>query len=200
MGVFPILAYLGGRWLSEISDGKAARVLALSVTIVAVNWLGWIPLKAAALIAAPLEPVQSVSGMMRRRLRDVRPRSDLARFVGELIRGPEGYIEPAAAAIKAGGGGTLFSDADNLSLMFAAGTAPIYPDELTDRKPDWILPSPWLRLEPRTESAVMALIADGYYEAVPLTAPRLLWQNNPDPLFRDFGPQAGPRPFFRRHR
>ena len=40
----------------------------------------------------------------------------------------------------------------------------------------------------------------GEYEPVPVPAPRLLWQNNPDPLFRDFAPKPGPLALFRRRR
>ena len=198
MGIFPVLAYLGGCWLSEADGGRAGVTLSLSACLLATNWLGWIPLKAAALIAAPSGPAQSVSGMMRQRLRDVKPRSDLARLAGELIRGPQGYIEHAAAAIKAGGGGTVFSDADNLSLMFAAGVMPVYADELANLKPHWLLPSPWLRLDSQTEIEVSALARSGFYEVVPIQAPRLMWQNNPDPLFRDFEPEFGPLPLFHR--
>jgi hypothetical protein len=165
-----------------------------------VNWAGWLPLKAAAIIGAPAEPVASVSGMMRQRLRDVRPRSDLARFLGELGRGPEGYIEHAAQAIKAGGGETAYSDADDLSLMFAAGVKPIQRDELSFLMPDWLLISPWLRLDPQASIEMSSLAMGGAYEPVPVLAPRLLWQNNPDPLFRDFAPKSGPLALFHRRR
>ncbi len=198
MGVLPLLAYLGGRWISELVSGRAVPALALAALLAVVNWAGWLPLKAAAFLGAPAEPVVSVSGMMRQRLRDVRPRSDLARFLGELARGPEGYIESATRAIKAQGGETAYSDADNLSLMFATGLKPVYRDELPYLKPDWLLPSPWLRLDPQTSIEVSALATSGAYEAVPVPAPRLLWQNNPDPLFRDFAPKSGPLPLFRR--
>ncbi len=200
MGVLPVLAYLGGRWISELAGGRAAPALGLAAALVAVNWAGWLPLKAAAMFSAPAEPVESVSGMMRQRLRDVRPRSDLARFLGEIRRGPEGYIERAARTIKAEGGKTAYSDADNLSLMFAAGVKPIYEDELSFVKPDWILPSPWLRLDPQALIKVSALASSGAYEAVPVSAPLLMWQNNPDPLFRDFSPRIGTLPLFRRKR
>ncbi|MCR4296908.1 MAG: glycosyltransferase family 39 protein [Elusimicrobia bacterium] len=198
MGALPALAYLGGRWISELAGGRAAPALALAAALAAVNWAGWLPLKAAALIGGPAEPVVSVSGMMRQRLRDARPRSDLARFLGELVRGPEGYIEAAARAVKAGGGETAFSDADNLSLLFAAGVKPVYKDELDYLKPDWLLLSPWLRLDPQASIELAALAAE--YEPVPVPAPRLLWQNNPDPLFRDFSPKIGPLALFRRRR
>jgi hypothetical protein len=200
MGVLPPLAYLAGCWITELADGRAAAALALSVCLLAANWLAWAPLKAAALVAAPSAPVQSVSGMMRQRLRDVTPRSDLARFIGELARGPEGYIERAAAAIKAGGGGTVFADADGLSLMFAAGATPIYPAELPRLKPDWLMPSPWLGLDRQKEIEVTALVTGGLYEPVSVEAPRLLWQNNPDPLFHEFEPKRGLLPLFRRRR
>lgn len=196
MGALPALAYLGGRWIAELAGGKAAPALALAAALAATNWAGWLPLRAAALLAAPAEPVVSVSGMMRQRLRDAGPRSDLMRFLGELGRGPQGYIEAAARAIKASGGETAFSDADNLSLMFAAGVKPVYKDELNSRKPDWLLLSPWLRLDPQASLELSALAAT--YEPVPVPAPRLLWQNNPDPLFRDFSPKTGPLALFRR--
>jgi hypothetical protein len=157
-------------------------------------------LRAAASIAAPGAPAESVSGMMRQRLRDARPRSDLARFLAELGRGPMGYIEPAIAAIAAGGGGTAYSDEDNLALLFAAGVKPIYVWEMPALRPDWILASPWLRLDPQASAAVLTLLSRGDYEAVPVSAPLLLWQNNPDPLFRDFSPRMGPLALFRRKR
>lgn len=198
MGVFPVLAYLAGRWISELADGRAKRAFALAGLLVAVNWAGWLPLKAAALISAPAEPVESVSGMMRQRLRDVRPRSDLLNFLGELWRGPQGYIELAARVIKAEGGETAYSDADNLSLMFAAGVKPVYLKELSSIKPDWVLISPWLRLDPQASIELAALVTSGWYSPVTAPAPRLLWQNNPDPLFRDFSPKSGPLALFRR--
>lgn len=200
MGVFPVLAYLGGRWISELAGGRGAPALGLAAALTAVNWAGWLPLQAAAIISAPAEPAASVSGMIRQRLRDSSPRSDLARFLAELGRGPEGYIERAARIIKAEGGGAAFSDADNLSLMFAAGVKPVYKEELSFRKPDWLLLSPWLRLDPQALSAVSALVSSGAYEPIPAPAPLLLWQNNPDPLFRDFFPRTGTLPLFRRKR
>ncbi|MBI4061097.1 MAG: glycosyltransferase family 39 protein [Elusimicrobia bacterium] len=200
MGALPVLAYLGGLWISELAGGRAAPALGLAAAMSAANWAGWLPLKAAALIGAPARPAESVSGMMRRRLRDARLRSDLARFFGELWRGPEGYVESAARAIKAAGGATVYSDADNLSLMFAAGVKPVYADELARLKPDWLLLSPWLRLDPEASGAVAALVSGGGYEAVPIEAPLLLWQNNPDPLFRDFFPRTGALPLLRRKR
>ncbi|MEQ1919312.1 MAG: hypothetical protein ABL955_08945, partial [Elusimicrobiota bacterium] len=200
MGALPVLAYLSGRWIAELVGGRAAPALGLAVALTVVNWAGWLPLRAASAIGAPDAPVESVSGMMRQRLRDAGPRSDLVRFIGELGRGPEGYIEAAARAIKEGGGTTAYSDADNLSLMFAAGVAPIYKDELPALKPDWLLLSPWLRLDPQAALELTALAASGAYEAVPVPAPRLMWQNNPDPLFRDFAPRTGPLALFRRRR
>ncbi len=200
MGALPVLAYLSGRWIAELADGRAARALALAGALAAVNWAGWLPLKAASLLAAPAQPVASVSGMMRQRLRDARPRSDLARFLGEVARGPEGYIESVARAIKAEGGETAYSDADNLSLMFAAGVKPVYRDELGFLKPDWLLISPWLRLDPQATIELAALATGGAYAPVSAPAPLLMWQNNPDPLFRDFTPRIGVLPLFRRRR
>lgn len=200
MGALPALAYLAGRWISELAGGRAAPALALAAACAAVNWAGWLPLKAAALVAAPAEPVASVSGMMRQRLRDAGPRSDLARFLGELARGPEGYIEAVALAVRESGGETAYSDADNLSLMFAAGLKPVYREELEFLKPDWLLISPWLRLDPQASIELAALATSPAYEPVLVSAPRLLWQNNPDPLFRDFAPKAGPLALFRRRR
>lgn len=200
MGVLPVLAYLAGRWIAELANGRAAPALGLAAALAALNWAGWLPMQAASLISAPAQPVATVSGMMRQRLRDARPRCDLARFIGEIARGPEGYIESAARAIKAAGGETAYSDADNLSLMFAAGVKPVYLDELAFLKPDWLLVSPWLRLDPQASIEVAALATGGAYVPVPVTAPRLLWQNNPDPLFRDFSPRTGPLSLFRRRR
>ncbi|MDD5305382.1 MAG: hypothetical protein PHS14_19970, partial [Elusimicrobia bacterium] len=200
MGALPVLAYLAGGWISELAEGRAAFALGLAGALAALNWAGWLPLKAAGLLGAPAEPVASVSGMMRQRLRDARPRCDLARFVAELGRGPEGYIEYAARVIKAQGGETAYSDADNLSLMFAAGVKPIYRDELSFLKPDWLLLSPWLRLDPQASIELEALASGGGYEPVFVPAPRLMWQNNPDPLFRDFAPKPGPLALFRRRR
>ncbi|PIR15294.1 MAG: hypothetical protein COV48_15155, partial [Elusimicrobia bacterium CG11_big_fil_rev_8_21_14_0_20_64_6] len=198
MGVLPVTAYLGGLWISEVAGGRAAASLGLAVAFMAANWAGCLPLKAAAFIGAPSAPAESVSGMMRRRLRDVRPRSDLGRFLGELRRGPQGYIERAAGVIRERGGGTVYSDADSLSLMFAAGVSPVARDELDFIKPNWILISPWLRLNEQASIEVAALVTSGAYAAVPVSAPMLLWQNNPDPLFRDFSPKSGPLPLFQR--
>ncbi|MCM2303563.1 MAG: glycosyltransferase family 39 protein [Elusimicrobia bacterium] len=200
MGALPALAYLGGRWIAELAGGRRAAALALAAFLAAANWAGWLPSKAAALVAAPAAPAASVSGMMRQRLRDAGPRSDLARFLGELARGPEGYVEAVARAVKESGGETAFSDADNLSLMFAAGVKPVYKEELDFLKPDWLLISPWLRLDQQASVELAALATSAAYEPVPVSAPRLLWQNNPDPLFRDFAPKPGPLALFRRRR
>ncbi|MBI5247696.1 MAG: glycosyltransferase family 39 protein [Elusimicrobia bacterium] len=187
MGALPVCAILAGTWISELANGKRTPAYVMALALAGVTFGGFFPRS---------EPAPTVSGMMRQRLRDVRPRSDLARFLGELARGPRGYIEPAAEAIKAGGGGTVFSDSDQLSLMFAAGVRPVYKDELASVKPDWLLLSPWLRLDGQALLAVSALAAE--YEPVPVTGPVLLWQNNPDPLFRDFAPKRGPLPLLRR--
>lgn len=200
MGVLPVLAYLGGRWVSELTPGRVLPALGLAGALVVVNWAALLPLKAAAWLAAPAQPVPTVSGMMRQRLRDVAPRSDLARTVAEIARGPLGYVEAASAAIKAGGGGTAYSDEDNLSLMFAAGVTPVYKDELAFLKPDWLLLSPWLQLDPQAAVELAALVQSSAYEPVPVFAPRLLWQNNPDPLFRDFSPRTAPLALFHRRR
>lgn len=198
MGVFPVFAFLGGQWISELANGKRIPALSMAVLFVGCNLAGWIPQAAAKLVGAPTQPALSVSGMMRQRLRDARPRSDLARYAGELARGPRGYIEDAVAEIKTRGGSTAFSDADNLSLLFAAGVKPVYKDELATAKPDWLLLSPWLRLDGQALLAVSALASGGAYEAVPVPAPVLAWQNNPDPLFRDFAPKTAPLALFRR--
>lgn len=195
----PALAYLGGRWLSEACGGSPAAVAA-AVLVCASTVPGALALKAATAVGGPKAPAESVSGMMRARLRDVGFRSDLARFAAETARGAAGYVEPAAAAIRAGGGGTLYSDADNLSLLFAAKATPIYADELAYVKPDWVLLSPWLKLDAKAATAAADLLAGGHYEPAGVVAPRLLWQNNPDPLVRDFAPVSGPLPLFRRRR
>jgi len=198
MGALPALAYLAGRWISELADGRKAFALSMSVFFAALNWAGWLPVRAAAALAGPAAPAESVSGMMRQRLRDIGPRCDLGRFLRELARGPEGYIEPAAAAIKAGGGKTAYSDADNLSLLFAAGVSPVYRDELAAVKPDWLLLSPWLALDPQASVELASLAASAAYEPANVAGPQLLWQNNPDPLFRNFSPKTGPLALFRR--
>jgi hypothetical protein len=74
----------------------------------------------------------------------------------------------------------------------------MYPDEFKTGEPDWILPSPWLSLTPDLAARVRELASSGRYEAVLVDAPRLLWQNNPDPLFRDESPRRGPLPLFHR--
>lgn len=198
MGLLPALAYLSGRALSRLAGGRARAVAALTAFALASNAASLLPLKAAQALAAPAAPADSVSGMMRARLRDLPPRSDLARVAAEVLRGAEGYVEPVAAAIRAGGGATFFSDADALSLMCVTTLRPVYPDELASAEPDWILPSPWLRLSPADAARVAALAASGRYEAVPVEGPLLLWQNNPDPLVRDFSPRRGPLPLLRR--
>ena len=187
MGALPACAVLAGTWIAELSNGKRIPGLVMAILLCSVTLGGFY---------SAAEPAPTVSGMMRQRLRDVRPRSDLLRFLGELARGPRGYIEPAAEAIKAGGGGSAFSDSDQLSLMFAAGTKPVYKDELSTIKPDWLLLSPWLRLDGQALLAVTALAPS--YAPVEASGPLLLWQNNPDPLFRDFSPKDGPLPLLRR--
>ena len=191
-GLLPPVAYLVARSLSALGRGRPAAVAGLVVLAGASNLMFLAPLKAAESIGAPGAPSESVSGMMRQRLRDLRVRSDLASFAGEAARGPEGYVEGAAAAMRAGAGSSFFSDADSLSLMFATTRRPVYPDEFKTSEPDWILPSPWLRLTPDLEARVNELAASGRYEGVDVSAPRLLWQNNPDPLFRDFSAKRGP--------
>jgi hypothetical protein len=191
-GLLPPVAYLVARSLSTLGRGRPAAVAGLVVLAVASNILFLAPLKAAQALAAPETPAASVSGMMRQRLRDLPARSDLAGFAGEAWRGPEGYVDEASAVMRAGAGATFFSDADSLSLMFATTLRPVWPDEFKTAEPDWILPSPWLRLTPDLEARVKELAASGRYEQVDVSAPRLLWQNNPDPLFRDFSPQRGP--------
>ena len=191
-GLLPPVAYLVARSLSALGRGRPAAVAGLVVLAAASNILFLAPLKAAQALAAPETPAASVSGMMRQRLRDLPARSDLAGFAGEALRGPEGYVDEASAAMRAGAGATFFSDADSLSLMFATTLRPIWPDEFKTAEPDWILPSPWLKLTPELEARVKELAASGRYEQVDVSAPRLLWQNNPDPLFRDFSPQRGP--------
>lgn len=197
-GVLPAAAYLTARALSALGRGRPAVVAALVVLCASSNLVFLAPLKAAQVFAAPAEPAPSVSGMMRQRLRDLRPRSDLRSFVRGA--GEEGYVEAAAAAMKAGGGATFFSDADALSLMFAARLRPVYPDEFKSVEPDWILPSPWLSFMPEAAARARELASSGRYEAVLVSAPRLMWQNNPDPLFRDLSPRRGPLPLFRRRR
>ncbi|HEX4046836.1 MAG TPA: hypothetical protein VH309_03335 [Elusimicrobiota bacterium] len=197
-GVLAPAAYLVARSLSALGRGRPAAVAALAALAAATNLLYVAPLKAAQALAGPSFPAQSVSGMMRQRLRDLPARSGLASFAGETWRGPDGYVDAAAAAMRAGGGATFFSDADSLSLMFATPLRPVYPDEFKTFEPDWILPSPWLRLTPELEARVDALAASGRYRRVDVSAPRLLWQNNPDPLFRDFFPSRGPLLLLRR--
>ncbi len=129
--------------------------------------------------------------MMRQRLRDLKPRSDLARFVLETFP-PEGAISrPPPRDERRRRDGVNFSDADGLSLMFATPLRPMYPDEFKTAEPDWILPSPWLGLSPDLDARVRVLVASGRYEQVSIEAPQLSWQNNPDPLFRDFSPYRG---------
>ncbi len=197
-GVLPAVAYLVARGLSSLGRGRPAAVAALVALAVSSNLLSWAPLKAAQAFAAPDAPAESVSGMMRARLRDLGARSDLLSFARETARGPRGYLEAAVAAMSGGGGETYFSDADELALMFAVPLRPIYPDELRAAEPDWILPSPWLGLSPTEAARVGDLVGSGRYEPVAVDAPRLLWQNNPDPLMRDFSPVVGPLALYRR--
>lgn len=196
-GLIPVLAYLVARGFSSLARGRAPVVAGLVVVAVAGNLFFVGPLKIAQALA-PAGPAASVSGMMRQRLRDLPLRSDLGGFAAELFRGPEGYIERAAAVLRAGGGRDFFSDADDLSLMFATGLTPVTPKDFMTKEPDWLMPSPWLRLSPELDARMRALISSGRYERMVVDAPRLLWQNNPDPLFHDFVPKRGPLPLFRR--
>jgi len=196
-GLLPVSAYLVARGFSSLARGRAPVVAGLVVIAVAGNLFFVGPLKAAQAVASA-EPAASVSGMMRQRLRDLPPRSDLLRFMSEVFHGSEGYIEAAAAAMKAGGGKDFFSDADDLSLMFSTWLRPVTPEEFKTHEPDWLMPSPWIRLTPELEARASALISSGRYEPVAVDAPRLMWQNNPDPLFRDFAPKRGALPLLRR--
>jgi hypothetical protein len=197
-GLLPALAYLVARALSSLGRGRPAAVAALVILAVSCNLFFLAPLKAAQALGGAGVPAPSVSGMMRQRLRDLPPRSDLGRFCAEARRGAEGYVEAAAAAMKAGGGATFFSDADALPLLFATGLRPVYPDEFESSEPDWILPSPWIMLTSDLARRVSVLAASGRYDRADVDAPRLLWQNNPDPLFRDPAPMRGPLPLWRR--
>ncbi len=197
-GILPAAAYLSARSLSALARGRAWAVALLVVLTVSSNFFFIAPLKLAQVVGGADGPADSVSGMMRQRLRDIPLRSDLARFTGESLRGPQGYLEAAVAAIRAGGGKTFFSDADELPLMFATGLTPMYPAEFLTAEPDWILPSPWLQLTPDLARRVAALAASGRYESAAVDAPRLMWQNNPDPLFRDFSPARAPLPLLHR--
>jgi hypothetical protein len=197
-GLLPAVAYLSARSLSSLGRGRPVFISVLVALTLTSNLFFLAPLKAAQALGAPAAPAPSVSGMMRQRLRDLPARSDLARLAAETFHGPEGYVEAAAAAVKKGGGATFFSDADELPLLFATGLRPMYPDELKNAEPDWILPSPWLRLTPELDARVGELVRSGRYAPAPVDAPRLLWQNNPDPLFRDFAPSRGPLPLWRR--
>lgn len=197
-GLLPLAAYLAARELSAAARGRAGAAAALAAATVSCNALFLLPLKAAQLVGAPAAPAESVSGMMRARLRDLPLRSGLWLTARELVRGPEGFVEGAAAALRSGGGKTFFADDEALSLMFATGLRPVYPREFLSSEPDWILPSPWLSLEPETAARVRALAASGRYELYPFVGPRLLWQNNPDPLEHDFSPAYGLIPLMRR--
>lgn len=196
-GLLPPLAYLVARGFSSLACGRAPVMAGLVAAAVGGNLFFLAPLKAAQACSASAVAAESVSGMMRRRLRDLPARSDLGLFAAEVFRGPRGYIEAAAAALKSGGE-TFFSDADALSLMFAARLRPVYPDEFKTAEPDWLMPSAWIRLCVQQDSRVGELLAAGRYEPVAVDAPRLLWQNNPDPLFHDFAPRRGLLPLFRR--
>lgn len=195
-GILPFLAYLSGRWLADVSGGRVILTGVLVAAAAGTNLFSVLPLRAAGFLGAPDAPAESVSGMMRQRLRDAGPRSDLFRFIKETRAGARGYVEAAAAGMTPGE--TVFADADNLSLMFAARVVPVYPVELVHLKPQWLMPSPWLALDPAVKTAVGDLIASGLYAPVAVMAPRLLWQNNPDPLFRDFAPREDYLPLYRR--
>lgn len=199
-GLLPACAYLAAVEIDRLGRERAAVVAGLTAAAVSCNILFLAPLKAAQAFAAPDVFAESVSGMMRRRLRDLGARSDLLGFLNETARGAGGYIEPAAAAMRAGGGATFYSDADQLSVLFATGLRPVYPDELASSAPDWILVSPWLGLSPREETRVGDLLASGRYQSAGVTAPRLLWQNNPDPLYHVYAPAPGPLPLYRLRR
>jgi hypothetical protein len=197
-GLLPACAYLVARAVSSLARGRAAAVAALVASAATSNFLFILPLKAAQAFGAPTEPASSVSGMMRARLRDLGARSDLLRFARETARGPRGYLESVVEAVNAGGGKTYYADADEIALMFATPLRPVAAAELATAEPDWLLPSPWLGLSPRESARIGDLVGSGRYEQVPIAAPRLLWQNNPDPLMRDFSAAEGPLPLYRR--
>ena len=171
-GVLAPLAYLVGREISWVARGRSWAVAALTLLCVTSNLAFIAPLKAAQFISVPEIPAESVSGMMRLRLRELGVKSDLARLLAELKRGPEGHVEPVTAAMQTRGGKNFFSDADSLPLMFLTGFRPVYPEEFKTAEPDWILPSPWLKLSPDLYARVQKLAVSGRYEAVGLEADR----------------------------
>lgn len=190
-GLLPLTAFLCGRWVSELAGGRAWAVAGLTAALIVEGaFYAW-PVRAAAALAAPA-PVESVSGMMRLRLREAPRRSEPARYVAGL--GQEGYVEPVGAAMRSGGE-SFFNDADPLAFLFLTGRKPDYD---LSGEPDWLLPSAWTRLSPTRDAKVKALLASGRYEPVAVEGPRLLWQNNPDPLFREPFPPRGPLPLWRR--
>jgi hypothetical protein len=194
----PAAAYLSARALSRLAGGRSTALAALVVVALAANTAFVLPLKAAQAVAAPSSPAETVSGMMRQRLRDAPFRSDLFSFARETWHGGEGYVEPVAAAMASCRETSFFSDSDALSIMFATGQRPVYPEEFKSFEPDWIVPSPWLRLTPDAAARIDALAVAGRYERVQVEAPRLLWQNNPDPLFHDYAARRGPLALLKR--
>jgi hypothetical protein len=189
VSLMPAIAYLIGRSISLLGRGRPVLIAVLTILVVGGNIAFLPPLKAAQEFGAPSEPVVSVSGMMRQRLRDLPWRSDAFLVTREIFWSPTGYIEPIVDVMRARGGATFFSDADNLSLMFATLLRPVYPNEFLSSSPDWIVPSTWLSLSPDLRQRVQDLAASGQYEAIPVLVPQMLWQNNPDPLFRTFSPR-----------
>lgn len=194
----PFFCFAMGVWLSEA--GTAAGAV-LAGACLACNLLYVAPVRLAAALRTKA-PAETVSAVMRSRLRDVPFRSDPASFAGELWRGPSGYVEPIAAVLleKGGAGQKAFASSDNLCYMFYTKLDLLDPEELGTASPDWLIPSPWLEFQPRAKARVEALLESGGYETVEVAAPALLWQNNPDILYHIYRPLFTTRTLFRLQR
>jgi len=178
MALIPFLCYAMGVWISKLSGGNGYLAALLALCCVFSNLFYVLPVKILGMIYAP-QPAQSVSGMMRARLRDVPIGSPLLSFASELLRGPKGYVEEVFAALSSRmrPQESAFADADNLSYLFYAPLRFIGPKELESQIPDWILPSPWLQFNPRAQERIALLLRRYPYEVIDVSAPNILWQN-----------------------
>ncbi len=195
--LLPFLCAAGGAWVARLTTSRlqGAALLAL---LLGGNLLAVLGGRAAALVfTSPLE--ESVSGMMRRRIKDLPVRSELWLFWRQLLEGRRGYVEPIGDHLLAFGkpNDTFFSDADNLSLLFYTRRRALLAEQLGSEPPDWIIPSPWLMLDPPSLAAVQSRLKRSRYDPVELSAPATLWQDNPDILFHSFRPRSAPRLIYR---
>lgn len=196
--ILPFFCLATAAAIEKLAGPRRRLAAFLAILCATTNIFSVLPIKVGAVIA-PQSARESVSGMMRSRLRQVPLRSDLFSFIGEIGRGARGYVEELCGILNRLGlpGQRAFSPADNLSLMFYTGLNFMTPAEFAGSRPEWIIPSPWLELDQASKERALKLVEGGLYEKIEFDAPRILWQNNPDILYHVFNPRNGAQALFR---